>query len=257
MISKSLCQKSLKKFAASVAFVKLSNQKLRKNAVTFLFLCFVPSIWQKKVIWELFSKWIAPLNAIDCEKFSELWFCDYLTGAYQMLPVPGQYPSPFPKPPAISSPVPTEAIVQASTMPPFIEHDQQVTPLWKLSSFNRKKNPCYEWATRKKFCEEISIVYSINFFATRCAVGTRATWAKFTKIELWIMVSALLPTGKIGVLGMSRSEVKVACLQKANEDYKCCIYHLLVSLFPHYFRRKWPCLIPLWCPRKRQLGKEA
>lgn len=46
-------------------------------------------------------------------------------GAYQMLPVPGQYPSPFPKPPAISSPVPTEAIVQASTMPPFIEHDQQ------------------------------------------------------------------------------------------------------------------------------------
>ena len=82
----------------------------------------------------------------------------------------------------------------------------------------------------KKVCEEISIVYSINFFLT-LALGARVTWAKFTKFELWIMVSALLSPGKIGVLGMSRSEVKVKCLQKAIEGYECCIYHLLVSYF--------------------------
>ena len=62
-------------------------------------------------------------------------------------------------------------------------------------------------------------------------MGTRATWAKFTKIELWRIVSALLSAGKIGVLGMSRSEVKVKYLQKAKEGYECCIYHLLVSYF--------------------------
>ena len=83
----------------------------------------------------------------------------------------------------------------------------------------------------KKFCEEISIVYTINFFLTRCALGTRVTWAKFTKIELWRMVSAILSAGIIGVLAMSRSEVKVKCLQKAIEGFECCIYHLLVSYF--------------------------
>ena len=77
-----------------------------------------------------------------------------------MLPVPGQYPSPFPKPPAISSPVPTEAIVQASTMPPFIEHDQQVTPLWKLSSFSPAMNEPHIKNIVKKFPLYTSLILS-------------------------------------------------------------------------------------------------
>ena len=51
LISTSLCKESLKKFAASIAFVKLRNQKLRKKGShNFLFVCFVPSILRKKVI---------------------------------------------------------------------------------------------------------------------------------------------------------------------------------------------------------------
>lgn len=80
-----------------------------------------------------------------------------------MLPVPGQYPSPFPKPPAITSPVPTEAIVQASTMPPFIEHDQQVTPLWKLSSFNRKKIPAMNEPHAKNFAKKVPLYTPLIF----------------------------------------------------------------------------------------------
>lgn len=44
--------------------------------------------------------------------------CLILTGAYQMLPEPGQYPSPFPKVPAVVAPVHPEAI-----MPSFPDQD--------------------------------------------------------------------------------------------------------------------------------------
>lgn len=83
----------------------------------------------------------------------------------------------------------------------------------------------------KNFAKKFPLYTPLIFFLTRCALGTRVKWTKFTKIELWIMVGALLSTGKIGVLDMSRSEVKVKCLQKASEGYECCIYHLLVSYF--------------------------
>ena len=40
-----------------------------------------------------------------------------------MLPVPGQYPSPFPKAPAVIPSVPPEAIVQAHGMPSLPDQD--------------------------------------------------------------------------------------------------------------------------------------
>lgn len=46
-------------------------------------------------------------------------------GAYQMLPVPGQYPSPFPKVPAVVPQVPSEAILPSHGMPPFPDHEEQ------------------------------------------------------------------------------------------------------------------------------------
>lgn len=60
-----------------------------------------------------------------------------------MLPAPGQYPSPFPKAPAVVPPVPAEIVVQAHEMPPFPDQDegQAVSVDWWNYSFAISGHP--------------------------------------------------------------------------------------------------------------------
>lgn len=64
-------------------------------------------------------------------------------GAYQMLPIPGQYPSPFPKPPVIP-PVPAEAIVQGPVMTSYQDHEEQVDEIVPELPAAAKKETAWE-----------------------------------------------------------------------------------------------------------------
>ncbi|XP_068721555.1 zinc finger CCCH domain-containing protein 18-like [Montipora capricornis] len=60
-----------------------------------------------------------------------------------MLPIPGQYPSPFPKPPVIP-PVPAEAIVQGPVMTSYQDHEEQVDEIVPELPAAAKKETAWE-----------------------------------------------------------------------------------------------------------------